>query len=632
MIGRESTNAEIEANVRTYTDKYIASHTGEDVGDLLTMIRREGYEVILGAIEAAAVGRTIFVPNSVRKWEVLEEFYHLDSLSQKVVAARFQRTRNGNGTCPSLLPVQNALPPGERPMRVRHKIPSIFNLSMVDVLCSPLGCVILLWLMNLKIAKEHEGRSALDKKSIESAKSEVDQNLAASERDRRAAEIARDQAKQALGNLDERLRKLLEEKGLLETEVKDRDQRIEDLLAKLKVSDQDKDKQLALIKEAERSNQKLLDKLKELELSNGKMLSTLKLADQSIEKQQIQIKENQTAYEKLLAKLKDASRTQAKYEAEIKTLESDRDRLRDNAGGMDDRLKKLLAEKTLLEKELKDGKNRYDAIQSSRADSELGLKELRGKLSLAERDRDEALSRLRGIESRSTDSASALERAHNELEVLRRDADNRFAGIELSGKRVIFLVDMSGSMGYVKEDMPAPLKWAGVRETVVKIMRSLPALEKYQLLVFSDRQPIFLLGKPGEWLAFDAKKSPLQVSQALENLKPEGGTNMYDAFRTAFEFRRGGLDTIYFFSDGLPNVGDGLSAADAKTLNDVQKGEKLGKHILKKLSEEWNVAVGGKRPVKINAIGFFFESPDLGAFLWTLARSNEGGFVGMSKP
>ncbi len=33
-------------------------------------------------------------------------------------------------------------------MRVRHKIPSIFNLSMVDVLCCALGCVILLWLIN----------------------------------------------------------------------------------------------------------------------------------------------------------------------------------------------------------------------------------------------------------------------------------------------------------------------------------------------------------------------------------------------------------------------------------------------------------------------------------------------------
>ena len=35
------------------------------------------------------------------------------------------------------------------------------------------------------------------------------------------------------------------------------------------------------------------------------------------------------------------------------------------------------------------------------------------------------------------------------------------------------------------------------------------------------------------------------------------------------------------------------------------------------------------RFVRINAIGFFFESPDVGAFLWALAREHQGSFVGM---
>ena len=39
-------------------------------------------------------------------------------------------------------------------MRVHHRIPTIFNLSMVDVLCCALGSVILLWLLNLRDARE----------------------------------------------------------------------------------------------------------------------------------------------------------------------------------------------------------------------------------------------------------------------------------------------------------------------------------------------------------------------------------------------------------------------------------------------------------------------------------------------
>src|SRR5947209_5466870 len=46
-------------------------------------------------------------------------------------------------------------------MPVRHRIPSIFTLSMVDVLCCALGCVILLWLLNLREAKEHEDDAAV---------------------------------------------------------------------------------------------------------------------------------------------------------------------------------------------------------------------------------------------------------------------------------------------------------------------------------------------------------------------------------------------------------------------------------------------------------------------------------------
>ena len=35
-------------------------------------------------------------------------------------------------------------------MRVRHKIPNVVSLSMMDVLCCALGCVILLWLLGAK--------------------------------------------------------------------------------------------------------------------------------------------------------------------------------------------------------------------------------------------------------------------------------------------------------------------------------------------------------------------------------------------------------------------------------------------------------------------------------------------------
>src|SRR5262249_48022383 len=83
-------------------------------------------------------------------------------------------------------------------------------------------------------------------------------------------------------------------------------------------------------------------------------------------------------------------------------------------------------------------------------------------------------------------------------------AENRFAGIELTGKRVVFLVDMSGSMDYVDEKTRAPDKWLGVRESLVKIARSLPHLEKYQVVVFSDKATFLFPGEEG-WISYDPK-------------------------------------------------------------------------------------------------------------------------------
>ncbi len=66
----------------------------------------------------------------------------------------------------------------------------------------------------------------------------------------------------------------------------------------------------------------------------------------------------------------------------------------------------------------------------------------------------------------------------------------------MTGKRVVFLVDMSGSMDEVAYKVPAPDKWPGVRRTLLQIMRSLPELEKYQVILFSNKVS-YLLGARG---------------------------------------------------------------------------------------------------------------------------------------
>jgi hypothetical protein len=219
----------------------------------------------------------------------------------------------------------------------------------------------------------------------------------------------------------------------------------------------------------------------------------------------------------------------------------------------------------------------------------------------------------------------------DQLQRAKAAADHRFAGITLTGRSVVFLVDMSGSMELVDEQTAAPDKWLGVRETLAKVMRSLPELERFQVILFSEKTS-YLLGQDGRWLDYDPQSSAERVTRALAAVKPSGNTNMYAAFETAFRLRAIGLDTIYLLSDGLPNIGMGLSPEAARTLKEIEKGEILGQVVRKTLKTDWNRAIPGRPRVRINTIGFFYESPDVGAFLWALAREHEGSFVGMSKP
>ena len=211
---------------------------------------------------------------------------------------------------------------------------------------------------------------------------------------------------------------------------------------------------------------------------------------------------------------------------------------------------------------------------------------------------------------------------------LKAESDSRFAGIALTGRRVVFLVDISGSMKLIDDKTPAPDKWPTVIETLAKVMRSLPELEQYQVILFSrDAKPLVAPG----WHPYRGEATVAEVRAALLKVNPDGDTNMYDALDLAFRLRPSGLDTLYLLSDGLPTSGPGLTPEQERTVGASERSERLSKHILRTLRATWNTPAGGAR-VRINAVGFFFESPEVGAFLWALARDNDGSFVGMSKP
>ncbi len=487
-------------------------------------------------------------------------------------------------------------------MRVRHRIPSIFNLSMVDVLCCALGCVILIWLINLRDSKQHQEEAAhlLDQQKMQIADLEK--------------------------MLDDLKQQTTDQAGVvqaLEAKLQTATARADSLQSQLTASGKALDA-------AKAGADDLSHKLSE---ARGKIDALQPLAD---------------AVPGLRTQLK---KTQDQYTAdEAKMLALNKD-LSERALDLDDTTRKLLAARVDAKKgaqDLADAVKALTALQSAKSKLETDLsdrnKELSQLLPYKDKfasDEDKVSALMKELEAGRKDLADARRTAdslltddtkwRNEAARIKTEAENRFAGITLTGKRVVFLVDMSGSMEYVDENTLAPAKWLGVRTAVVKIMRSLPDLEKFQLITFSDRTH-FPLGRDGEWLEYDPKTSPDLVFKTLAAITPEGGTNMYNPMQAAFALRARGLDTIYLCSDGLPNLGEGVKPEDITTLTEVERGAKLGAVIRAKLKTDWNRDLPGQSRVHLHTVGFFYESPDVGAFLWALARENEGGFVGMSKP
>jgi hypothetical protein len=494
-------------------------------------------------------------------------------------------------------------------MRTRHRIPTIFNLSMVDVLCCALGCVILLWLVNFREAKRRAAAAGETNSLLAETRSQLDE------------------VRSRLGAADSRLREAASERDALTTESA----RLRDELASARGRAADLGKDIAALKMNLSTAEDLLSKKSQeyLALAKDRDAAEDRLTKKTLDFAAL-LKEKTAAEDRLVKKSLDFA-----------ALLKDKD-------AAEDRLSKKSQEYLTLVKEKDAAARQVESQQKLLREKEtLALAATRAADDIAARLRESEL-RARGLAEEMPKLREKLSTAEGRLTTLQKDlgeqkvltqqaiqarlaAENRFAGIALTGRRVVFLVDMSGSMDYVDEKTLAPDKWKGVRDSLVKIMRSLPELEKFQVVLFSDRAS-FLLGNDDRWINYDPKTSPDRITEALAAIKPKGNTNMFAAFEAAFRFRGDGLDTIYLLSDGLPNIGEGLTLEQGRKLGEVERSGILSQYVLRTLRTAWNRPAVDRSRVRINAVGFFYESPDVGAFLWALARENDGSFVGMSKP
>ncbi len=520
-------------------------------------------------------------------------------------------------------------------MRVRHKTPTLVSMWMLDVFCCALGCVTLLWLLNTRQASDQAVAAKSVSERLEMTRLDLTDTLTRVKALNSDVEtlagrlrIALDDQAQLTGQL-----------GFAHAEAHALSGQLDDANRALGTMRSDVEKTKTALAAAEaQADMRATDlaAARDLAAAKAKDLATAESRASAVErelvlkKQQLDdlmLKANTaTAAVDGLAKLvEDRSAERLELDARVLAL---RRELSDLEGKYAAAEKSKDSTSTAAKAAADKAKTDLDAakIEATKATQELAsarktIAELEGKLNGAGTDKATIID----LQGQNAKLADKLDKIH-------RDTENRFAGVATTGRRVVFMVDMSGSMMKSDDRTLNSAKWPLVCETLTKVMRSIPTLEKFQVVVFS-RSARFVMAPAGEWRTYEGEKTVEAVKVELLKIVPDGDTNLHTGFDLAFSLKPQGLDTIYLFSDGLPTSGPGLSVAQENAgYDEAKRSEILGEYLLQQLRTRWNPTTVGVTRVRINAIGFFYQSPNVGAFLWSLSRDNDGSFVGMSRP
>jgi hypothetical protein len=162
---------------------------------------------------------------------------------------------------------------------------------------------------------------------------------------------------------------------------------------------------------------------------------------------------------------------------------------------------------------------------------------------------------------------------------------NSFFGIPVAGSRVVFVVDISGSMLFplVRREQTGPsnrgeVKWDVARKELSSAIEKLSPDASFNVVFFSTGADAW---KPKVVPATPANKKAFLTH--LSKVNPNGGTNVWAGLGLAMGPKSadpnvratGEVDEIFVLSDGLPSVGEIIDPdhilATVKGINDVSR-------------------------------------------------------------
>jgi uncharacterized coiled-coil DUF342 family protein len=241
--------------------------------------------------------------------------------------------------------------------------------------------------------------------------------------------------------------------------------------------------------------------------------------------------------------------------AALEQVESERDRLKKQADELEVIVAKLKQQSDKLNVNLADLRT---SASETQAKSDHQIAELETKLAARDKTAEdyvaelaraaEELQRLTSEKRALQETISKSELKH-QAELLEQGRNNReLVGLTGNLKRVAVLFDASGSMRQKAGD--GSDRWSEAQDIAAKWLQHLN-VEQCTLIVFSSSVHVFpedgsladVRGESGR-----AKRDALL--RQVRAVTPSGGTNTYEALRSAYEHD---IDAILLFSDGAPS-------------------------------------------------------------------------------
>ena len=139
-------------------------------------------------------------------------------------------------------------------------------------------------------------------------------------------------------------------------------------------------------------------------------------------------------------------------------------------------------------------------------------------------------------------------------------------GLALKGRRVLVLLDRSGSMldddlvNIIRlRNMPSAAqlsapKWRRAVDITSWVISELPAGAQYQVYGFNSAAAPVLAGTAGQWLSVDDDAQRAKVLDGLGALVPREGTSLFNALKAIREMQLP-PDQVLLITDGLPTQG-----------------------------------------------------------------------------